>query len=109
MTEHAPTPQPSPAREEGGNGGNKSVRRALRVMKHLGTGDILAWRSMRQIAKDLEMTESQAYTALEELVREDLVEKSAHGYRQSADGLAYFALAAREAVSRAVYQAGFRK
>ena len=103
MAEQIPS---SPPLEKGA--GNRAVRRCLQVMKYLGQGDILAWRSMRQIAQEMGITASQTYTALEDLVREELVEKSATGYRQGPQGLAFYAIAAQEAVARAVYQAGFR-
>lgn len=89
--------------------GSRAADRVLRVAEFLATGDILAWKPMRAIAKALELGEAETYGALENLAARGWAEKSEHGYRQSANGLSFYAVQAQEAVAKAVYQCGFRK
>lgn len=88
--------------------GSKARRLGLRVFKYLATGSILEWQSLRQVAAALGITENEAYGALEDLVAEELAEKSARGFRQSPQGLTFYALQAQEELSRAAQRLGFR-
>jgi DNA-binding IclR family transcriptional regulator len=91
---------------EGGRTGSKARRSGLRVFKYLATGDILEWKSVRQVAAELTIGTNEAYGALEDLVTEGLAEKSDRGFRQSPQGLSFYAVQVQEALARAVKQLG---
>lgn len=86
--------------------GSAALSRGLRVFKHLASGDILGWKSIREIAAALQLTVNEVYGALETLVAEGLAEKSDRGFRQSPQGLTFYALQALEAMNGAKKQLG---
>jgi DNA-binding IclR family transcriptional regulator len=94
--------------EAGREYANKGLSNGLKVFKYLASGDILGWKSLREVAQAVGVTVNQAYGALETLVAEDLAEKSERGFRQSPQGLTFYALQAMEAISRANKQIGIK-
>ena len=86
--------------------GTKAFKKGLKVFKLLGTGDILEWKSVREVARETGLTINETYGALEDLVAEGLAEKSDKGFRQSPQGLSFYAVKVQEALSRAVKQLG---
>ena len=99
---------PQPPFDKGGSkkAGTKAFKKGLRVFKFLGTGDILEWKSVREVARETGLSSNEAYGALEDLVAEGLAEKGDKGFRQSPQGLSFYAVQVQEALTRAVKQLG---
>lgn len=86
--------------------GSRARRVGFQVFKHLGQGQILEWKSLREVARETGLTHNEAYGALEDLVAEGLAEKSDRGFRQSPQGLSFYAVQAQEELLRAMRQVG---
>lgn len=95
-----------------GNGkrdyGSKSAEKCLIVAEFLAGGDILAWKSIREVAAGTGLTQAEAYTMLSTLVKRGWAEKGEAGFRQSNQGLTRFAVAAQEYLARVVGQLGLK-
>ncbi|MGP8051604.1 MAG: helix-turn-helix domain-containing protein [Desulfobaccales bacterium] len=87
---------------------SKALVKGLRVFKFLASREITEWKSLKEIAAAVALTENETYGALGALVAEGLAEKSAKGFRQSPGGLTYFAIHAQEELRRVARQMGIK-
>jgi DNA-binding IclR family transcriptional regulator len=65
----------------------KSARRILEVIEFLGQGEILEWKSIREVAAGTGVSINMSYRLLETLAAAGWVEKGPRGYRQDLAGM----------------------
>jgi len=85
-------------------GGNdytvQAALKALKVAEFLAGGEILEWKTIREVAEATGLTHNLTYRLLETLVTAGWGEKSAKGYRQNSKALARHAYYAKEYLDR---------
>jgi hypothetical protein len=75
---------------------NKGLRKGLKVIDFLVTGEILEWKSLAAIARGAGVSRNEAYAALAVLAEEGWVEKDSKGFRACYTGLVQYVVAAQE-------------
>ncbi len=78
------------------------------VAEFLAGGDILAWRSIKEIAAGTGLTAAETYTMLCTLVKRGWAEKDESGFRQSGKGLSRYAVQAQEYLVGVMGRLGLR-
>jgi DNA-binding IclR family transcriptional regulator len=66
---------------EAGRSGIQAVERVVAVVEFLGSGEILEWRSVREVAEGAGVPVSTGHGTLESLAALGWVEKGSKGYR----------------------------
>ena len=97
--------------KENGKGreyGSKAAEKCLIVAEFLAGGDILAWKSIKEIAAGTGLTAAETYTMLCTLVKRGWAEKDESGFRQSGKGLSRYAVQAQEYLVGVMGRLGLR-
>lgn len=89
--------------------GNKGLRKGLKVIHFLVTGEILAWKSIDAVAQGAGVSRNEAYAALVVLADQAWVEKSDQGFRACYTGLVEYVLAAQACLMGCAEQLGLRR
>lgn len=92
----------SAAKEEGKNRDYtvQTVLNVLKVVEFLAGGEILEWKTIREVAEATALTHNMSYRLLETLVAAGWAEKTTKGYRQNSKALARHAYYAKEYLDR---------
>lgn len=77
----------SAVKEQGKDYTVQAALNVLTVAEFLARGEILEWKSIREVAEATGLTENMAYRLLETLVAKAWAQKSRKGYRQDTVGL----------------------
>jgi hypothetical protein len=90
---------PGKREKPGRNYSSRALEKGLDVLHFLGSGDILAWKTLREGATGAGVTPAEAHAALHPLLKRGLAEKTG-AFRAGAGGLVQYALKAQEALAR---------
>jgi DNA-binding IclR family transcriptional regulator len=63
-----------------------AVEKAMRVVEFLGRGDVLGWKSVREVAAGAEVSNDEALRLLHTLAKGKWAEQSKRGFRLAATG-----------------------
>jgi DNA-binding IclR family transcriptional regulator len=93
---------PGKREKPGRSYGSRTLEKGLDVLHFLASGDILGWKSLRQVAAGAGVTLAEAHAALHPLLKRGLAEKAekAGAFRAAAGGLGQYALKTQEALVR---------
>jgi len=84
----------------------QAVTRALKVVEFLAGGEILEWKSVREVAEGAGVPENTAFRILETLAAAGWAEKGPKGYRQSLGGLVRHAVHAQRILNQKINEHG---
>jgi DNA-binding IclR family transcriptional regulator len=65
----------------------QTVERALAVVEFLAKGEILEWKTLKEVAEGVRVPMSSCHRILQTLVEKEWVEKGPRGWRQGTAGL----------------------
>jgi DNA-binding IclR family transcriptional regulator len=86
-----------------------AAEKVLRVEDYLAGGEILEWRTVREVAEANDLSPNEAHRCLHTLAKCRRVEQSGKGWRIDCAGIIRYAIQAQECLMRHADRLGFRR
>jgi len=84
----------------------KTAEKLMKVVEFLGRGDILGWKSVREVATGAGVTTNEAFRILHSLVKGKWAEQDRRGFRLAPTGLMEMLLYVQKYLARLAQQFG---
>jgi DNA-binding IclR family transcriptional regulator len=86
----------------------KTAEKLMKVVEFLGRGDILGWKSVREVATGAGVTTNEAFRLLHSLVKGKWAEQDKRGFRLAPTGLMEMLLYVQKYLARLARQFGVK-
>jgi DNA-binding IclR family transcriptional regulator len=86
----------------------KAAEKLMKVVEFLGRGDILGWKSVREVAGGAGVTTNEAFRILHSLVKGKWAEQGERGFRLAPTGLMEMLLYVQKYLARLARQFGVK-
>ena len=86
----------------------KTAEKLIRVVEFLGRGDILGWKSVREVAAGAGVSQNEAWRLLHSLVKGKWAEQDKRGFRLAPTGLMEMLLYVQKYLARLARQFGVK-